>query len=95
MRSPPGGLLVLGQAYIYHRALINDLRSDSNPWRSGRSDTPAPIRLLESVTVPEGSGRGRPARVCTKMTKRSVFNRNRRKPGERFVKAPLVQYTVY
>ena len=45
--------------------LYTDLRSDSNPWRIGSSpfDTPAPIRLLESVTVPVGSGRGRPGSV--------------------------------
>ena len=70
--------------------------SDSNPWRiwSSTFDTPAPIRHLESVTVPYGI-RKVPVRLCTKMTKISVFTRDRRKPRERFVKAPLVQCTVY
>ena len=57
MRNPLGSLLVLGRANIYNPALFTDLRSDSNPWRIGSSpfDTPAPIRLVESVTVP-GAG---------------------------------------
>ena len=54
MRSPPGSLLVLGQAYIYNPALFTDLRSDSNPWRVGNSpfDTLVAVRLVKSVAIP-------------------------------------------
>ena len=53
MRSPPGSLLVLGRANIYHPALSTDLRSDSNPWRIGSHlfDTLAPVGLVESAAV--------------------------------------------
>ena len=82
-------------AYWYSDGLIfttlHCLWSDSNPWRiwSNTFDTPAPIRLLKSVTAPVESGRARSG------LKISVFTRDRCKPRERFVKAPLVQYTVY
>ena len=61
MRSPPGSLLVLRRAYIYHPALSTDLRSDSNPWRIGRNhfDTVAPVGFVENATVSlesDGSG---------------------------------------
>ena len=41
-----------------------------------------------------GIGKG-PSKLCTKMTKISVFTSDRRKPMERFVKAHLFHYTVY
>ena len=53
MRSPPGSLLVLGLANIYHPALSTDLWSDSNPWIIGSNlfDTLAPAGLVESAAV--------------------------------------------
>ena len=53
MRSPPGSVLVLGGANIYHPALSTDLWSDSNPWRTGNNlfDTLAPVGLVESAAV--------------------------------------------
>ena len=65
MRSPPGSLLVLGQAYIYHPALFTDLRSDSNPWKIGSIpfNTLVAVRLVESVAVPVESDGGGPVSV--------------------------------
>ena len=53
MRSPPGSLLVLRRANIYHPATSTDLWSDSYPWRSGSNlfDTMAPVGLVESAAV--------------------------------------------
>ena len=55
MRSPPGSLLVLGWANIYHPAMSTDLWSDSNTWRTGNNlfDTLqlAPVGLMESAMV--------------------------------------------
>ena len=87
-------------AYWYSDGLIfttlHCLWSDSNPWRiwSSTFDTPAPTRLSGKCHGTRGIGKG-PVRLCIKMTKISVFTRDRRKPRDRFVKAPLVQYTVY
>ena len=74
--------------------MFTDLRSDSYPWKIGNNplDVPAPIGLLECHGT-RGVGKGS-ARLCTKMTKVSVFTSNSRNPRERFVKAPLVQCTV-
>ena len=61
MQGPPGSLLVLGQADIYHPALSTDFWSDSNPWRIG--STLAPVGLVESATVSVESDGGGPCSV--------------------------------
>ena len=65
MHGPPGSLLVLGRADIYHPALSTDLWSDSNPWRIGSNffDTLAPVGLVESATVSVESDGGGPCSV--------------------------------
>ena len=98
MRSPPDSLLVLGRANIYHPALSTDLWSDSNPWRIGRNlfDTLAPVGLVESAAVFLGIGwGGGRSMLCTKRQKYPFLLTINARPRERFVKAPLVQYTVY
>ena len=95
MRSPPGSLLVLGWANIYHPALPTDLWSDSNPWRTGNNlfDTLATVGLMESAAVSVESGGGNPCSVQNdKEIRLPAINV---RPRKRFVKAPLVQYTVY
>ena len=93
MRSPPGSLLVLGQANIYHPEFSTYLRSDSDPWRIGRNlfDTLAPIGLVESAAVSMESDRA--VHALYKTTKISVFTRNQR-TAQRTI-CVLVQYTVY
>ena len=61
MRSPPGSLLVLGWANIYHHALSTDLWSD----RTGNNlfDTLAPVGLMESAAVSVKSDGGSPCSV--------------------------------
>ena len=65
MRSPPGSLLVLGWANIYHPALSTDLWSDSNPWRTGNNlfDTVAHVGLMESAAASVESDGGSPCSV--------------------------------
>ena len=65
MQGPPGSLLVLGRADIYHPALSTDLWSDSNPWRIGSNffHTLAPVGLVESATVSVESDGGGPCSV--------------------------------
>ena len=65
MQSPPGSLLVLGWADIYHSTLSTDLWSDSNPWRTGNNlfDTLAPVGLMESAVVSMESDGGGPCSV--------------------------------
>ena len=80
MRSPPGSLLVLRRANIYHPAMSTDLWSDSNPWRIGSNlfDTMAPVGLVESAAVSVESDGGGAVHALYKATKISVFTRNRR-----------------
>ena len=96
MQSPPGSLLVLGWANIYHSTLSTDLWSDSNPWRTGNNlfDTLAPVGLMESAVVCMESDGGGPCSV-KKRQKYPFLPAINVRPRERFVKAPLVQYTVY
>ena len=91
MRSPPGSLLVLRCAYFYHPALSTDLRSDSNPWRIGRNhfDTLMREGFVENAAVSDGGG------PCSVQNNKNVRFYSQPRPREGFVKAPLVQYTVY
>ena len=75
MRIPPGSLLVLGRANIYHPALSTDLWSDSNPWRiwSNLFDTLVPVGLVESATVSVESDGGGPCSVQNDKNIRLTF----------------------
>ena len=80
MRSPPGSLLVLGRADIYHPALSTDLWSDSNAWRIGSNffGTLAPVGLVESTAVSVESDGGGQCSV------QNIFTRNQR-TGQRTI----------
>ena len=89
MRSPPGSLLVLGWANIYHPALPTDLWSDSNPWKTGNNlfDTLAPVELMESAAVSVESDGG--SNALYKTTKKSVFTRNQRTAQKTICESPF------
>ena len=89
MRSPPGSLLVLGRADIYHPALSTDVWSDSNPWRIGSNffDTLAPVGLVESAAVSVESDGA--VHALYKATKISIFTRNQRTAQRTICESPF------
>ena len=91
MWSPPDSLLVLGRANI--SCIVYGLIVTPEEFGAAHLTHRRPYGFWKVSRYPWN--RESPIRLCTKMTKISVFTHDRRKPSERFVKAPLVQCTVY
>ena len=89
MQSPPGSLLVLGWANIYHSTLSTDLWYDSNPWRTRNNlfDTLAPVGLMESAVVSMESDGGGP---CSVQNDKNIrFTRNQRTAQRTICESPF------